>query len=382
VTPRRRVILTGGGTGGHVYPALAVAAAAAEDTLIGPADFLFVGGRQGLEAEIVMKAGLPFEAVAAAAVRGRSPLVALGSLLRMLAGVGQAQAIFRRFRPDAVLATGGFVCVPVVLAARLSGVPSVVYLPDLRPGWAVRFLARFATVVAVTFDDVTPHIPSQRVRVTGYPVRPDLARWSQSDARRALGLPEDQPVVLVLGGSRGARGINEAIASGLDRLSEVAYVVHVTGSQNFASVESWRAGLPAEQRERYRIYSYLDAELASAMAAASLVVTRSGASVLGELPAIGAPAVLVPYPFAGAHQRMNAKFLSDRGAAVVVADAAVQEGALVTQVLELLGDPFRLAAMADASRRWAQPDGASRLYRLLGELAAGSTKPRQGRRSV
>ncbi len=379
---RLRIVLAGGGTGGHVYPALAVVASAAEADENAPAEFLWVGTDDGLERGIVERHGLPFQAIDAAAIRGRSPVAAAGSVIHLARGTAQAMALLNRFRPNAVLATGGFVCVPVVLAARLVGVPSVVYLPDLRPGWAVRFLARFATAVAVSFDEVVPFIPARDIRVTGYPVRPDLFGWTQVAARARLGLSPTEPIVLVLGGSRGARSINSAIAGDIERLVRVAQVIHVTGQPNVAEIEATRDRLWPADQERYRVYPYLDADLAPSLAAATLVIARSGASVLGELPAVGAAAILVPYPHAGAHQRLNADFLAQRGAAVVVDDAAAQTGDLGQAVLDLLGDQARLSGLAAASRQLARPDAARNLYHLLGKLAFEQRELRAGWRSA
>lgn len=366
-----RIILTGGGTGGHVYPALAAARAGLADAPPEDIEFLYVGSPDGLEEGIVHGAGITFETVEAGAIRGRSPLAAARSVVRMVRGARQARALIRRYRPNAILATGGFVCVPVMIAARLSGVPGIVYLPDLRPGWAVRFLSRLATAVAVSFDDVVPHIHARQVVVTGYPVRPELLDWSRYPARAALGLPEEEPVVLVLGGSRGAKTINEAILADLPRLLEGAIVIHASGAQHFAVLERRRRTLPENLQARYHLHPYLDKELAPSMAAANLVVSRSGASVLGELPALGVPGVLVPYPYAGAHQYLNANYLADRGAAVIVEDAAARTGALATAILDLIADPARLELLARNCAALAHPNAARRLFELVRDCAGG-----------
>ena len=367
-----RVLLAGGGTGGHVYPSLAVVASA-RSANESTAEFQYVGSANGLERPIVEKTGMPFYAVEAGAVRGRSPFSAAIGLARTLRGVSQSREIIRRFRPHVVLATGGFVCVPVVLAARLSRVPAVVYLPDLRPGWAVRLLARVATAVGVSFEEVRPYIPSRRVVVTGYPVRPELLSWTRSDARKSLGIPDDAPVTLVIGGSRGARTLNQAVGRDLAPLLERAWLIHATGQQHFSALDAERSRLPDSLRERYLLFPYLDSELAPAMASATLVIARSGASVLGELPAVGAPGVLVPGPFAGAHQRLNADFLASRGAAVVVDDEAAQHGALVTEALVLLSDLPRVEQMARCAQSLARPDAARALFRLVAEAAESTT---------
>lgn len=371
-----RLVLTGGGTGGHVYPALAVTEAARIDPTSPPVEFRYVGSPDGMERGLVEPTGIPYEVVAAGAIRGRSPLTALRGFLRMAQGVSQARALFARYHPHAVLATGGFVGVPVVVAARLAGIPAVIYLPDLRPGWAVRFLARIATAVAVSFEEVVPHVAARRVVVTGYPVRPGLSGWSRPVARAALGLPTDDPVLLVLGGSRGSQSINEAILADLPSLLGRAAMIHASGAAHFAVLDRRRRALPDQLGARYHLFPYLDRELAPAMAAATLVVARSGASVLGELPAVGAPGVLVPYPYAGAHQTMNANFLKERNAAIVVDDALARQGTLSAAILDLLDDPGRLQELSANARALAQPDAANRLFALLCDAAERRAAPR------
>jgi UDP-N-acetylglucosamine--N-acetylmuramyl-(pentapeptide) pyrophosphoryl-undecaprenol N-acetylglucosamine transferase len=358
--PGLRILLTGGGTGGHVYPALSVVAASARAGEV--ADYLWIGTVEGMERGIVERAGLPFEPVTAGAIRGRSVTAAVISLLSTLRGTHQALSIIRRWQADVVLATGGFVCVPVVLAAKLAHIPRVIYLPDLRPGWAVRFLARIASAVAVSFDEVCPFIPTRKTYVTGYPVRPEIFDWTPEQGRLVLGVTDGAPVTLVLGGSRGAQSINDAIFQNLESLLEKTWIVHAAGVNNVAGIEKRRAALPPLLQQRYRLYPYLNEELVPALVSATVVVARSGASVLGELPAVGAPGILVPYPHAGGHQRLNASFLAERGAA--------RNGALATAILDLLADNVRRDRMATAVRRLARPAAALDLFHLIGEVAS------------
>jgi UDP-N-acetylglucosamine--N-acetylmuramyl-(pentapeptide) pyrophosphoryl-undecaprenol N-acetylglucosamine transferase len=380
LTSGLKVLLSGGGTGGHVYPALTVVAAAQSDGR--DLEFRYVGTETGLERGIVEQTSLAYEVIDAGAFRGRSPVAALVSIGHNLRGAAQAFGVIRRYHADAVLATGGYVCVPMVLAARALGVPTVVYLPDLRPGWAIRFLARFATVVAVSFDEVVSHVPARRVVVTGYPVRAEIGSWQSAQARTSLGIAGDDPIVLVLGGSRGARSINEAMIAGATEITRHAFVIHATGPTNFDSVSARISQLPDAVRSKYRIYPYLESELAPALAAASLVVARAGASVLGELPRAGVPGVLIPGTFAGGHQALNAAFLTDRGAAVTVKDGELPNGALARCLGELLTDPARLQSMAKQSRRLAQPRAAHAILDLIEAAARGDFTHAPVRRSA
>lgn len=374
-----RLLLTGGGTGGHVYPALAVAEALRRDAeaggfgatpaspcAAGPHELLYVGSQGGMEAGIVAQGGLPFRAILAGAVRGRSPFGLLVGAGRTAVGLLQALAIVGRYRPAAVLATGGYVCVPVVLAAWLRRVPVLMYLPDVEPGLAVSFLSRFAARVAVTSEGSRRFFAASKVVVTGYPVRPEVFEMDRARGRAHLGLPSDARVVLVFGGSRGARTLNEATAAALPRLLELAHVVHVCGREDESAARARLASLPSGLAERYHLYTYLHStEMAAALAAADLAVSRAGASTLGEFPAVGLPSILVPYPHAGAHQRLNAEALASLGAAVVLDNAAVRAGALLPAVEQLLGDPDRLAGMAAAARSLARPDAALAIARVL-----------------
>lgn len=371
------MLLTGGGTGGHVYPALAVARAleSAPAESDGPPEIIYVGTANGMEAEIVRKAGLPFVAVSAGAIRGRSVLGLAAGVGSLGKGLVQALRLVDQWRPDAALATGGYVCVPVVLAAWLRRVPVLVYLPDVEPGLAVKLLSKLATRIAVTSEESRRFLPARKVVETGYPVRPELWSVGRGEARARLGLPIGAWVLLVFGGSRGARTLNEATAAALPRLLELAHVVHVCGREDEAVARSGHARLPAELASRHHLFGYLhSAEMADALAAADLVVSRSGASTLGELPAVGLPAVLVPYPYAGAHQRLNAQLLASRGAAVVLENEAVRKGALLPTVESLLADPERLARMSAAARGLARPGAAEALAEALRDLADGRSR--------
>lgn len=367
-----RVMATGGGTGGHVYPALSILAALRGrlPATGGEAlDLLYVGSNGGLEEGIVRRAGVPFRAVAAGAVLGRSPLAVAGNLGRTVVGMVQALGLIGSFRPQVVLATGGYVCVPVVAAAWLMRVPSLIYLPDMKPGLAVRALARIASRVAVSFPEAVRYLPAVKTVATGYPVRPELFGVDRTRARLALNLAEELPVVLVLGGSRGSRAINDAVQAALPKWLRLSQVLHVAGEADEPRMREGLEMLPAELRGNYRLYAYLHEELPDALAAADVVVSRAGASVMGEYPAVGLPSVLIPYPYAGAHQRLNAAQLASQGAAVEIAEEQLPSGVLGRTVLSLLGDGSRLAGMRAAAQRLARPRAGEAIADLLRQLA-------------
>jgi UDP-N-acetylglucosamine--N-acetylmuramyl-(pentapeptide) pyrophosphoryl-undecaprenol N-acetylglucosamine transferase len=339
------------------------------------ADIVWVGGVGGMEEELVRRAGLPFAGVHAGGLHGVGWLQMAANGLQLIRGTGEALGLVRRFRPAVLLVTGGFASVPVAVACRLLGVPSLVYLPDVEPGQAVRFLSRLAARVAVSVDASRAYFPASKpVVVTGYPVRPEFRGLTADRGRAALGLRPDLPVLLVFGGSRGARSLNAAVIANLHTLLAQAQIVHVSGTLDHEPVAAARAALRESERARYHVYPYLHAEMGAALAAADLVVARAGASTLGEFPLFGLPAILVPYPHAWRYQRVNADYLVDRGAALRVDDAEL--GArLAPLVTELLGDRARLGAMRAAARALAVPDAAERLAREL--LALGTARRRR-----
>ncbi|WP_376788865.1 undecaprenyldiphospho-muramoylpentapeptide beta-N-acetylglucosaminyltransferase [Thermoflexus sp.] len=363
-----RIWIAAGGTGGHIYPALAVAEAlqAADPDL----ELTWVGARDGMEARLIPSRGYAFLPVEAGGVYGMGWRRGLKGLWRTLRGAVQAWGQMRRRRPQAVFTTGGFVSIPAALAAAWSGVPILVYLPDIEPGLAVRILARRAAWVAVTAPEAGEAFPRRSVVVTGYPVRRALveaARVREEARQRGLtrwGFAPEVPVVLVFGGSRGARRLNQAVARHLEALTAEAQVLHLTGPADLEGMQQWRATLPPERRARYQPVAYLDEEMGEALAMADLAVCRAGASALGELPLFGLPAVLVPYPYVRRHQERNAAYLVRHGGAVMVPDEEIEER-LGDVVRGLLRSPDRLSEMRHRMAALARPEAAERLAALV-----------------
>lgn len=330
---------------------------------------LYVGVAGSVEENLAGRAGVPFRAIESGQVRGMAPWVAARNLLKAGRGVRQAARLLAEFRPDVVFVTGGFVAGPVVLAAWRAHVPVFIYLPDMEPGVAIHRMSRFARRVGVTFPEVARWFPDKAV-VTGYPVRREIhALASQrSQARQRLDLASDLPVLLVFGGSRGARSINQALGAALPALLPHCQVVHISGALDWPAVEAQAATLAADLRPRYHAYPYLHDEMPLALAAADLVVARAGASTLGEFPAVGLPSILAPYPYSGQHQDANADALARRGAAIKLPDADLS-ARLAPTVIHLLQHPDELAAMSQAARALAQPGAADAIVRELRRLA-------------
>ena len=364
-----RLVISGGGTGGGIYPALSVVDELIDDPRWETSleDILWVGQGGGLEERVMARRGIRFQALPTGPLRGMSPWRMAASLGRMAQGTLRGRRLLGEFRADVVLATGGYVSAPM-LAAAWRRCPSLIYLPDMAPGLAIRYLSPLATRVAVSFEQVLAHFPQGKAFVSGYPVRRALRAADRQGARAQLGFPGDSPVVLVMGGSRGARAINQALAARLPDLLTEATVIHVSGPTDYDWLCRRRGELPVALRERYRLYAYLYDEMPQALAAADVAVARAGASTLAEFPAVGLPAVLVPYPHSGAHQQPNADYMAAQGAAVVLAEADVER--LVPTIRGLLGDTARREAMSRASRALAKPQAAETLAAALHELAA------------
>ncbi len=347
-----------------MYPALSVLQALKNDAQ----PVLWVGGEGGMEAGLVTRSGVPFTSIPAAGVHGVGLRALPGNLVRLARGTLAARRILADFRPDVLLFTGGYVAAPMAFAGRK--IPSLVYCPDIEPGLALKFLARFADHIAVTFDESRPFFPAEKaITTTGYPLRPDFTGWERSNARSHFGLSADLPVLLVTGGSKGAQTINRAVEAVLHELLSICQVLHLTGSVDWSNIQSVQTALPAGIRQRYHPFEFLHNDMGAALAAADLVISRSGASSLGEYPYYGLPAVLVPYPYAWRYQKVNAAFLEKNGAAVLLPDEEMA-ASLLSTVQQLFSTPNRLKAIKAAMQALARPDAAQAIADLVRALAA------------
>ncbi|MFI5314213.1 MAG: undecaprenyldiphospho-muramoylpentapeptide beta-N-acetylglucosaminyltransferase [Myxococcota bacterium] len=350
------IVLAGGGTGGHIFPALALADAIRKADP--GATVRFVGTARGLETKYVPAAGYPLDLVPSAQVTGRGVLRGMAGVLTGLRGIRVARAQLRAERADLVIGVGGYASVGAVAAAVTLGIPTALLEPNARPGRANRLLGRFARRVFVAFEDAIAFFPAGRAVLTGRPVRalPRAAPRGEDGVTR----------LLITGASQGARSINRAICAALPRLAELPRleITHQTGA---AGLDETRAAYAAA-RVRADVAAFFD-DLPERMARADLVVARSGGTV-AEICVAGVASVLVPYPFAADdHQMANARELERAGACAVVADADAG-AALGDEVVSLLCDPARRARMAEAALRRARPDAARDIWRLCEELLA------------
>jgi UDP-N-acetylglucosamine--N-acetylmuramyl-(pentapeptide) pyrophosphoryl-undecaprenol N-acetylglucosamine transferase len=349
------VVLAGGGTGGHLYPALAIAEALRR--ALPDVDIRFIGARGRIEARVVPAHGYAFSAVWVAGFRRRLTLETLAFPLKLFVATLQSLVLLLRYRPAVVIGTGGYVCGPPVFVATLLGIPTLLQEQNSYPGVTTRLLARRVTEVHIAFDATRQHLRRDTgVFLSGNPIRAAVGTVERSESLKRLGLQSARKTVLVVGGSQGAASINDALLASRDLLSRPdVQLVWLTGPTELQRVQQKIAELCSG--DGVHLYGFFD-DMPLAYAAADLVVCRAGASTLAEILCAGLPAVLVPYPHAAAdHQTLNARTVADAGAAVLIPDAEASER-LGTEVREILAHPERRAAMAVAARSLALPNAA------------------------
>lgn len=354
-------MVTGGGTGGHTSPAVAVIE---ELRRRDPGlDLRWVGRRGGIEERICARLDIPFRGVSVAGWprRGRIRQLAVGGILAV--GLVQSWLLLRRFQPQVVFGVGGYVSLPLGYAAARMGIPVVLHEQNRLLGMANRVLAPRAAQILLSYPDTVGPYPKDRAAVVGNPVRPAFTTPpSTADARAAMGLDADMPVVLVVGGSQGARTLNTAVAETLSQVSEgELQLVWMTGPNDAAA-----ARIRAEQAPiRVQVHPFID-DMVTACAAADLIVARSGASTTAEIAVLGKPSLLVPYPHAAEnHQEENARVLEKAGAAEVLLDGDCTGERLLARVRAILSDPDRRAQMGKAALAFGRPEAADRIAETI-----------------
>lgn len=370
-----RIIVSGGGTGGHIYPALTIVRAIQKK--ISDAEFLYVGTQDGLEADIVPKEGIPFETVN---IQGFKRSLTPENLLRgakAFVGIVKAMGLVRRFRPDVAVGTGGYVCGPILLAASLMGVPTLIQEQNVMPGITNRLLARFVSCVAMGMEESAAYFPKGKRIFTGNPVREEILQARGEDGRTLFGLHPASKTVLVSGGSRGAKSINRAMVGVLAHYAgrPGVQILHVTGKAGHDDMmENIRdAGIDLSAAGNLFVRPYLY-DMPQALACADVAVFRAGAIGIAELAARGVPSILVPYPYAAAnHQEMNARAVASAGAARMILDQELSTERLLSVLAELLSEGAKLRRMAEAAKRLGRPEAADEIASLTIRLARGKT---------
>lgn len=366
-----KIIVSGGGTGGHIYPAITIIQALRER--IPEAEFLYVGTAQGLEADIVPKEGLPFETIELQGFERRLTLSNLMRGFKAVAGLKKARSIVKKFQPDVAIGTGGYVCGPILLAASLMKVPALIQEQNVLPGITNRILSKFVTKIAVGSEAALKHFPKEKAVFTGNPIRKSVMEASREDGLREFGFDGNKLVVLVSGGSRGARTINRAMVPVLKEAQDNPEIqfLHVTGKGEYEDIQNRlkAEGVELSKAPHIRVEPYLY-DMPKAMAMADLAVFRAGATGIAELTARGVPSILVPYPYASEnHQEHNARALQEKGAARMILNKDLTAETLNTTLNELLSKPDELKNMAEASRRMGRPSAADDIADIVMGIA-------------
>jgi UDP-N-acetylglucosamine--N-acetylmuramyl-(pentapeptide) pyrophosphoryl-undecaprenol N-acetylglucosamine transferase len=364
-----RCSVSGGGTGGHIYPALAVARALrdAQPEL----EVSYIGGARGLERSLVADGELPYHQLVVRSLRSSGADVHLVlDPLRLAASVPQAWRLLGRLRPAAIFTTGGYLALPLVAAARARGIPSLLWEGNVIPGRATATVARLATRVAVSFPPTLDAFPG-RSFVSGTPIR-SFGGVDREAARVSFGVSPDERLLLVFGGSQAVARITAALEASLARLLSAWRVLHLTGAAGMPAALAMRERLPEAVRDRYHPVAFLTDRMADALVASDLVLGRAGSSTCAEVAAVGVASILVPYPHAAGHQQANAAWLADQGAAVMVRDAELDGERLLIEAAALRDDEAR-GRIGRAARILARPDAARQLAEEL--LAMGEGRP-------
>ncbi len=367
-----RIVITGGGTGGHLFPALAVHDALSRKHPV--AQILFVGAAGGVEASILLRLGHAFHGLHVHQIIGKNWRGQAAGVLALPSVVGQASRLLREFGAQVVLGVGGYASFPTVLAARLRRIPIVIHEQNASPGLANRWLGKIASAVAVSFEAATAFFPAGRVTVTGNPVRDAIRRGDAGEARRRLALSPGRFTVLIFGGSQGAHRINVGMVEALPRLlgvRERIQFLHATGERDLPEVRQAydQGGFQA------RVEAFFQ-DMATAYAAADFVIARAGASTIFELAAVGKPALLVPYPYAANdHQRLNAEALVQAGGAWTLPDHYCDGQRIAASVQAALEKPDVLGRMGEQARGLARPDAAERIVEMLERVMKGPLSP-------
>lgn len=359
----KKIIITGGGTGGHIFPGIAIARELSKHLEV---RVLYVGKAEGLESKWVPDSGFEFEGIQASGFPRGLSVKLFTFWLDFAAGMAQAGRILNSFRPDVVFSTGGYVSVPVSLAAALKGVPVGLFEPNVAPGLAARFLSFFSRRIFVGFEETLKRFSKRRTQWTGIPVREEIVTAEKKKARESFGLNPDTTTLLMLGGSQGAHTLNQHMTDVIKFLGDgdqKVQVIMMTGWNDYRKT--------VDQLEKCALKVVLRpfiSNIHEAYAASDLVVARSGAMTCAETLSRGLPALFIPYPHASGHQEMNARALERAGSAVVITEKELDEESLTRTLISLVSDEGKLKAMGEKARRLAKPQAASDIVKSLLEM--------------
>jgi UDP-N-acetylglucosamine--N-acetylmuramyl-(pentapeptide) pyrophosphoryl-undecaprenol N-acetylglucosamine transferase len=359
-----KVLISGGGTGGHIYPALALLKEIKKQEP--NASFLYVGTEKGLEKKIIEKEGIPFQSIHITGFKRKVSFENAKTILRFLKGVKDSKRIIKNFQADVVIGTGGYVCGPVVYAAAKLGIPTVIHEQNSIPGLTNKFLSKYVDKVAICFQEAAPFFPERKVVLTGNPRASEVA-LHKSVNKKSLGLDPNKKTVMIVGGSRGARPINDACIEALQDFKKIDYeVIYITGDVHYDKVieEVKKAGNPNNIIVEPFLHNMPDY-----LKNIELIVARAGATTLAEITALGVPSILIPSPYVtNNHQDKNARALEQNGAAKVISESKLTGQVLLNEINGILGSIETWSYMKETALKLGIPDASIRMYKEIKEL--------------
>ena len=365
-----KVLITGGGTGGHIYPAIAIAKKIKQE--IPDIDILYVGTKNGLESDIVPKEGIEFKTVRVKGFQRKLSPDTFKSLTELALGLNDARKIIRRYSPDLVIGTGGYVCGPIVFLASLARIPTMIHEQNAFPGITNKILSKFVSKIACSFEEARRYFSNkEKIQITGNPIREDLLKINRLDAIKELGLEESAKTILSFGGSGGQRSLNDCMFDYIMKKSKdpSMQIIHITGKRFYESFkskleENGMADLP----ENIRVMEYCY-EIPKYLVASDIVVTSAGAITIAEITALGKPSILIPKKnTAENHQEHNARALEKRGASLVLLEDELSDVDFTEKLDSLISDKDALSEMGMMSKAAGIVDANERIFKVVREL--------------
>ncbi|MGN1401758.1 MAG: undecaprenyldiphospho-muramoylpentapeptide beta-N-acetylglucosaminyltransferase [Bacillus sp. (in: firmicutes)] len=359
-----KIVVSGGGTGGHIYPALALIREIKKKHK--NCSFLYIGTEKGLESSLVPREGIDFKSIHITGFKRKLSFDNVKTVARFLKGVLDSKKMIKEFGADVVIGTGGYVCGPVVYAAAKLGIPTVIHEQNSVPGLTNKFLSRYASKVAICFEEAGAFFPESKTVYTGNPRASEVLSFTKAGKRglETVGLNPDKPTVLVVGGSRGAKPINDCLMKVMAELGKKPYqLLYVTGEVHYEKVkeEMKLVGSPANVSVQPFVHN-----MPEILAGVDLVVARAGATTLAELTALGVPSILIPSPYVtNNHQEKNADSLVSKGAAIKILEQDLTAQALLNNIDSILTSKEKIAEMSSAAKKLGVPDAADRLYKAM-----------------
>lgn len=360
-----RIVLSGGGTGGHIYPAISIAEHCLKEQP--DTELLYIGSTRGLEKDIIPAHHIRFESIEITGFRRKLSLDNVKTIVRFMKGVTRSKQILQSFKPDIVVGTGGYVCGPVLYAAAKLGIPTLIHEQNIIPGLTNTFLSRYVDSIAVSLQGSEQNFPkAKHVIYTGNPRATAVSQADRTKGWKSLGLEEGRKIVIVVGGSGGAKAINDAMiemVGELERLPDTQFI-YVTGKAYYEATSNSIDNL-TDCPTNLQVIPYID-NMPEVLAATSLIVNRSGASFLAEITSLGIPSILIPSPnVTNNHQEKNARWLEGEGAAEVILEQNLDGSLLFNTIERIMNDPVRAEHLSNNAKKMGQPDAAERIIQEM-----------------